>query len=51
MVSAMLKAVLISLATLVSFDAVAWDSAVRAALMREARSAVVQIESLSWRWG
>jgi hypothetical protein len=47
----MFKAVLISLATLVSFDAVAWNSAVRAALMHEARSAVVQIESLSWRWG
>lgn len=46
----MLKALLISLAALISFDAVAWDSAVRMALLRQATIAVHEAESLDWTW-
>lgn len=47
----MLKALLISLATFVSFDAVAWHSAIRQELVREAGVAIAQLEQLDWSWG
>ncbi len=46
----MFKALLISLATLVSFDAVAWQSAVRHELVREAGIAFTQLAELDWSW-
>ena len=46
----MLKAVLISLAALVSFDAAAWQSQVRTKLVYDARLAIAQIKSLDWTW-
>ena len=47
----MLKALLISLATLVSFDAVAWQSAMRQELVRAANVAWSQAASQDWSWG
>jgi hypothetical protein len=47
----MLKALLIALASLVSFDALAWHRALRTELVREASTAVSEIMKLDWRWG
>lgn len=47
----MLKALLVSLAALVTFDAVAWDSRYRSALVTDVVIAVAQIEALDWSWG
>ncbi len=47
----MLKAFLIAAATLVSFDAVAWQSTMRRELVREAVVAVSIISSNDWTWG
>jgi hypothetical protein len=47
----MFKAILISLATLVSFDAVAWESMIRKELVREAGVAASEFAALDWSWG
>jgi hypothetical protein len=47
----MLKAFLIAAASLVSFDAVAWQSTMRRELVREAIVAVSIIASNDWTWG
>lgn len=47
----MLKALLISLAALVTFDAVAWQSRFRSALVSDVVIAAAQIEALDWDWG
>lgn len=47
----MLKAMLISLAALVTFDAVAWQSQYRVALLGDIVFAASEIESLDWSWG
>ena len=47
----MLKALLISLAVLVTFDAVAWQSRYRVALLGDVVLAASEIESLDWSWG
>jgi hypothetical protein len=46
----MLKAFLIAAATLVSFDAVAWQSAMRQELVREAVAATSKVTALDWSW-
>ena len=46
----MLKALLVSLAAFISFDAVAWDSAMRVTLLRQATNAVAEVEALDWTW-
>lgn len=46
----MLKALLIGLATFVSFDAVAWQSAMRHQLLGEAKIAASEIAALDWSW-
>lgn len=47
----MVKAVLISLAALVSFDAVAWHSAMREQIVRQTSDAIAGIVALDWNWG
>jgi hypothetical protein len=47
----MLKAFLVAVATLVSFDAVAWQSAIRHELVREASGAISDLALLDWTWG
>lgn len=42
---------LISMATLVVFDAATWHSAVRLRLLYEANIALAAITSLDWTWG
>lgn len=46
----MLKAVLISLAALVTFDAVAWESRVREELVRELVFTIARVQALDWSW-
>jgi hypothetical protein len=47
----MFKALLISLATLISYDAVAWQSSVRHELVRAAAKALSYVAALDWSWG
>jgi hypothetical protein len=46
----MVKSLLIGIASLVSFDAVAWHGALRTELVREAFAAVSEIRNLDWTW-
>jgi hypothetical protein len=45
-----MKAFLVSLAVLVVFDAVAWHSAMRTTLVRQAVQAASTIGDLDWTW-
>ena len=46
-----LKAVLISIAAFVSFDAIAWHGALRVETARQVGIAVQEVEDLDWSWG
>lgn len=46
----MLKALLVSLAALICFDAVAWQSAVRQAVLFQASIAIAEIKANDWTW-
>lgn len=46
----MLKAILIAAASLVSYDAVAWHSAMRHKLVGETVQAVSSLAALDWTW-
>jgi hypothetical protein len=45
-----MKACLVALATLVIFDAVAWQSVMRHKIVGEALSAATAISALDWPW-
>jgi hypothetical protein len=47
----MLKAFLIAAASLVSFDAVAWQGTMRHELVRETIGAVAKVSAHDWTWG
>jgi hypothetical protein len=47
----MLKALLIALASLVSFDAVAWQGALRHEVVHDLLVAVSEVSALNWNWG
>jgi hypothetical protein len=47
----MLKGFLIALATLVSYDAVAWESTFRHQIVRAATMAIAKAAALDWSWG
>ncbi len=47
----MLKAFLISLAAFVSFDAVAWQGAIRMEVTRQFAIAWIEVQELDWSWG
>ncbi len=46
-----LKAFLISLATLITFDAVAWQGTVRTETVRQLGIAAQVVGDLDWTWG
>ena len=46
-----MKAFLIALAVMITFDAVAWHGAVRETLVHQAVIAATEFDDLDWSWG